>query len=424
MRPDDLLRGPGSDAGGLGLPIDADLQALDAELDAAGAQARGMLYGRSQPTRYFSVDLRGRLLGSYAAAPAAAPAALDVLVPGARPRGSRLRPELEGGEAWAPTPLTPRIARRTPTILPRARWAIFAAAALTGAIVAGALGANLRWLFPVPPSESSTPVASFAPAVVVPTASVPPAQDSSPAASDGPVETAPPDATPKPTRTPKPKPTPTPEPTDAPMLSMSLAAKGCPGGVVLDWSKPSPGVGHYHVLRSLGGDVPPTYPAAGTTEIDSATSWSAGVTDGFDADVAGGQSATYRAFAFDADDHLMALSPSKTVTTAAALSLGTLGYTDNGDGSSITVAWSNPGVPEACFTYGKLVASTENPEPSYLEGSQYLAVVGDPGATGTWAEVPSELHGQWVWMRYQMIRSTSLGKFVVGSTDVIYVQLP
>jgi len=422
MRPDDVLRGPGEDMDGTTMPIDADLQALDAELDTAGIQARQMLYGRSQPTRYFSVDLRSRLVGGYAAG-MAAPAALDVMVPAGQMRGSRLRPELEAGESWAPTPLAPRIARRPPpATMPRARWATFAAAALTLAVAVGALGAGLGWLRPVPPSESSSPSTSLAPVVILPDESAVPGPVASAGPSEGPAATAKPDPTPRPTRTPKP--TDKPDPTQPPVLSMSLAAKPCPGGVVLDWSKPSPAVGHYHVLRSLGGEVPATYPAPGTTEIDSATSWNAGVTDGFDADVAGGQSATYRAFAFDADDHVMAFSPMKTVSTAAALSLGTLGSTDNGDGASITVAWSNPGVPEACFSYGKLVVSTEDPNPSYLEGSRHIAVIGDPSATGAWVEVPADLHGQHVWMRYQMIRSTSLGKFVVGSTDVAYVLLP
>jgi hypothetical protein len=47
---------------GVSLPVDADLEALDAELAAAGAHARRTLFGRSQPTRVFSNQLRARLL--------------------------------------------------------------------------------------------------------------------------------------------------------------------------------------------------------------------------------------------------------------------------------------------------------------------------------------------------------------------------
>ena len=49
------------------LPVDADLESLDAELAAAGAHARKVLYGRSQPTRVFANELRSHLLGMFEA---------------------------------------------------------------------------------------------------------------------------------------------------------------------------------------------------------------------------------------------------------------------------------------------------------------------------------------------------------------------
>lgn len=93
---------------------------------------------------------------------------------------------------------------------------------------------------------------------------------------------------------------------------------------MLDWAKYSMDTSQDHV-GSLTGDVPPTYPADGATEIETATSFDAVVTDGFDAGLGGGKTATYRAFAFDAADNVIAYSPSRTVTTIAAISLGTLG---------------------------------------------------------------------------------------------------
>jgi hypothetical protein len=414
-------------------PLDADLLPLDEELTAAGAQARRALHGRTQPTRLFSTSLRDRLV-SAAAAPAdsTSAAASRALPPLAAERGSRLRPELaRTGETWAPRPLDPRIARRTPTVLPRARWSLLAAAALTGVVVAGALGARLDWLLPSPTADASPPPSS-APAPTADTTPGPtqvvalPLPTAAPATEPAvtPRVTAKPAATPRPTPKPTPKaePTPKPEPTLPPIAPMELMAKACPGGVVLDWTKPSPDVGHYHVLRSLAGDVAPTYPAPGATEIESATSWSAGVTDAYDASLdGGGASATYRAFAFDGGDQVLAYSPSVTVTTVAARSLGSLGVTPNGPGS-ITLSWAGVDLPAACFTYGKLVASAEDPEPSYLKGSQYLAVIGDPGATGVTVEgLPS---GTTVWMRYELIRATSTGKFVVGRTAVVQVTYP
>jgi hypothetical protein len=396
-------------------PLDADLVPLDEELAAAGVQARRSLHGRTQPTRVFSSALRDRLVGAVAAPTIATAGAATYAAPirGAV-SGSRVRGGPEPGEAWAPRPLEPRLARRTPTVLPRARWTLLAAAALTGVVVVGAMGARLVWPVPAPTARPTAPTASTQ-AAVVPVTTTGPATEP----TTGPSQ---PSATPRPEPTPTKKPTatPKPEPTDPPIVPMSLAAKACPGGVVLDWTKPSPAVGHYHVLRSFEGVVAPSYPAPGATEVESATSWSAGITDGFDASFdGGGNSATYRAFAFDASDHLMAFSPTATVTTVAAISLGSLQVVDNGDGS-MTVAWSAADLPDGCFTYGKLVASAEDPDPSYLKGSPYLAVIGDPGTTAVTIDAVSS----GTWLRYELIRGTGTGKFVVGRTAVWQVPNP
>ena len=436
MRPDD--RFPTEPVDGIEIPLDTDLHALDAELDEAGVQARRRLHGSTQPTRLYTVDLRARLMGAFAVGAAgaavssasAAAVASDVLLPRGQERTLRARPDLvTPGESFAPTPLQPHIARRTPTMMPRARWSLLAAASLTGLLVAGALGANLNWLFPPPAIDQSAPPASQAPSTPGPTPDATPplvvvdpeaSAEPTAAPTSAPIRT--PKPTPNPTPRPTPKPTPKPDPTDTPVGPMSLAVKACPGGVLLDWSKPSPEVGHYHVLRNLGGDVPPTYPAAGSTEVESATSWSATVTDAYDASVGGGQSATYRAYAFDGDDDLMQHSPSKTVSTLDQLQLGSLGHLENGAGSgSITFSWPAPGVPAACFSYGKLVASDSDADPSYLTGAEPLAVIGDMGTTEVTVEKSS---GTTVWVRYEVVRSTGTGKFIVARTDAVQVTFP
>jgi hypothetical protein len=53
---------PGSAPEDQPLPLDVRLEALDAELRAAGARARAAVRGSTQPTRYFSQQLRSRLV--------------------------------------------------------------------------------------------------------------------------------------------------------------------------------------------------------------------------------------------------------------------------------------------------------------------------------------------------------------------------
>jgi hypothetical protein len=426
MRPEDRLPLDDAMAAGLDMPLDSDLESLAAELDAAGTQARRALHGRTQPTRVFANDLRARLVSGFTVAPVIGGMGTGAALPRGPQRGSRLRPELVSpGETWVPMPLQPRIARRMPTVLPRARWSLLAAAALTSVLVAGALGARLDWFQPTPTLDPSGPPPSFLPtARPTPDASVLPVYpNATPVPSVDPTAKPTPTSGPtsKPTPRPTPKPTPKPDPTKPPVGPMDLALKACPGGVVIDWTKPSPEVSHYHVLRSLDGEVAPTYPAPGSTEIESATSWSAGTTDGFDASIGGGKTATYRAYAFNGSDQLLAYSPSKTVSTLERLSMGPLSVVEHAPGK-ITVSWSPPSVAAGCFTYGKLVASEEDSDPSYLKGSPYLAAIGDQSQSSVLLEGLSS--GTTVWMKYEFVRATGTGKFIVAASDVLQVTIP
>jgi hypothetical protein len=53
---------PGSAPEDQALPLDVRLEALDAELRAAGTRARAAGRGSTQPTRYFSQQLRSRVV--------------------------------------------------------------------------------------------------------------------------------------------------------------------------------------------------------------------------------------------------------------------------------------------------------------------------------------------------------------------------
>lgn len=48
-----------------GTIMDADLVRLDADLRAAGRQAERTMRGRTQPTRWYSMELRARLLRQF-----------------------------------------------------------------------------------------------------------------------------------------------------------------------------------------------------------------------------------------------------------------------------------------------------------------------------------------------------------------------
>lgn len=66
MRPDEPpVRGGGVAEAGVGAILDADLLRIDADLRAAGRQAERALRGRTQPTRWFAIGLRSRVVRGW-----------------------------------------------------------------------------------------------------------------------------------------------------------------------------------------------------------------------------------------------------------------------------------------------------------------------------------------------------------------------
>jgi hypothetical protein len=234
-----------------------------------------------------------------------------------------------------------------------------------------------------------------------------------------PAPTATPKPTPNPTPRPTPRPTPTPEPTFG---TMSLSTLPCPGGVVLDWSGPDmAGVHHVRVLRGSSAEIPAAYPPAdGVVAAAGGYSSDVSKSDGYDATADGG-SAWYRAVAFSADDAALAASAVKAVTTQAIGGLGALGVSGSTPGE-LTFDWTAFGGSGECFDFYKLVASVDDPTPSYLEGAQTLAAIGEQGSAG--ATVSGLSSGNTFYFRLQVIRATSLGKFVVAQTDVVQHTVP
>jgi hypothetical protein len=142
MRPDDVRAGVDESTDGYDIPIAAELRPLDAELAESGVRARRMLHGRTQPTNYFAMDLRARLLGAYSGEVPAGSATLDVTVSRSQAQVPMPHPEPRRAEAAPMAPFTPRIELGAPSLLDRARWAFVAAVLVAGVVVAGALASG------------------------------------------------------------------------------------------------------------------------------------------------------------------------------------------------------------------------------------------------------------------------------------------
>jgi hypothetical protein len=147
MRPDDVRVGADEPTEGYDIPIAAELQPLDAELSESGIRARHMLHGRTQPTNYFAMDLRARLLGTYSGDEAAGSATLDVTAPrGQSPAPTpapRSQPQPRRTQPSVMASVAPRIEVGVPSILLNVRLALVAAAVATGLLIAGALGTGV-----------------------------------------------------------------------------------------------------------------------------------------------------------------------------------------------------------------------------------------------------------------------------------------
>jgi hypothetical protein len=179
---------------------------------------------------------------------------------------------------------------------------------------------------------------------------------------------------------------------------------------------------HVQVLRGSSAEIPAVYPPAdGVVAIEGGYATDPAKTEGLDPTAEAG-SAWYRAVAFDANDKAIAASAVKGVTTLGVGELGAFGISDGDPGTGdLMFAWSPFAGAADCFTFYKLVASIDDPTPSYLEGAMTVAAISDQGAEETTASLDSS---QTYYFRVQVIRATSLGKFVVAQSAVIPHQAP
>lgn len=170
MSPDDRMQGgPHRDEADVLVPFtdperDPELASLGAELGRAGERMRRAHArdGRERPSTAFTASLRARLVAEAATPPVpslgaalaradaagadaagADAAGLDAAVPAMAAAGG---PAPETYDR-VPSQVSPRVERRTPTILPAPRWSILAVAAV---LVASVLGLTVERFLPAP----------------------------------------------------------------------------------------------------------------------------------------------------------------------------------------------------------------------------------------------------------------------------------
>jgi hypothetical protein len=367
--------------------LSAEDRALEQQLAVSGHRAR-LTVGGGTPSPIYAAELRERLVTQL--------------------------------ETSRPPLFRFAIGQRIARVVPVSVAALLFAAAFVGASQLN-IGTPDPSESPVAATDEASPSFepddhSFAPqptdgqSVVVPVATPTPAPATTPAPH---VPTPPP---------PPPPPAPTPTPTPPGPAAMTLSLKSCDGGVVIGWSKYKSGdFNHYTTLRNTVNTVPMAYPPqGGAVDFGGTYTTDVAALSAVDATGTPGVTYYYRAMAFNAADGVVGATAVGSATALPMVSLGTLGVAPDPGGTLFT--WTPYGGNAACFTYYKLVASTTNPNPSYLNGDPYLFA-------GSWQGEsqyvsPDLVSGQTYYLRIQVIRTTALGAFVAAQSPVTTYTVP
>ena len=231
-----------------------------------------------------------------------------------------------------------------------------------------------------------------------------PSPTSTPSPSSSPTVELMPSPSPSPTRSP----TPTPDP-----AAMTLRATSCNGGVMLRWSASlHPDFHHYIGLRSPDREIAPQYPP-----IAPAVDWGdlyatdRFVTSGFDATVVPSDTEwQYRVVAYDVSGRVVSRSEVASGRILPYRDLGPITAEIGADGR-VRLGWKAfDGVPECFSAYRVLYGTGGTP-------ATLLTSISDPERTDFETDA---LHpGLAYTLRVQAVRTTTLGQFVVGESDVL-----
>lgn len=244
-----------------------------------------------------------------------------------------------------------------------------------------------------------------------------------------PPESAPPEITPRPTPVPTPRPsqladaspaptpTPTPQPTPDPAL-LELEAVSCHGGVVLDWSPTTgPEFHHYTALRSPMREVAPGYPPKAPA-VDWGDTYTTDrfVTSAVDASIIPSETRWYyRVMAYDARNRVVAASAVRGARLREPMGLGQLEVGAAPDGVT-RLSWRTYGGENRCFSAYRILAGSGG------AALDTLAIVSDQ-STGS-LETDALRSGTTYQLGVQAVRTTTLGSFILGETDVVSFTVP
>jgi hypothetical protein len=191
--------------------------------------------------------------------------------------------------------------------------------------------------------------------------------------------------------------------------------------VLVSWSKaPADGFDHYQTIRSTSPSIKAVYPPKPPgVAPDGLYGTDRGWRNATDAGLDAGTEYSYRTMAFKSDDTAYAASPVRSTMAKGVKDLGALDAAV--EEGVLSVAWTPYGGPGGCFTWFKLVASTDDDTPSYLDGAPYIWASETKGADTATVEGldPGTYH-----LRLETLRSTDDGTLLVARTDVATVTIP
>ena len=196
---------------------------------------------------------------------------------------------------------------------------------------------------------------------------------------------------------------------------MTLTVTSCDGGVLLNWSSyGGAGFHQYAALRSGAGfDMPATYPpSGGVSAVAASVTSSLGLTSTVDRTLAVGDTAVYRAGAWNAKGQLIGDSAGHAGTRKATALLD--GFTVTPVAGGIHASWIPYAGSSTCFTTYRVSWSATSADVSYLGAHEGSA----DNSTQTGADANGTLAAGTYHVRAEVIRTTELESFVVAASAV------